>query len=108
MPMHAHEHDGDLDTLHPRAARPDPERHAHALDAVPPIASGSQSPNSVLRLQRLAGNRATASMLAQPTVQRCGPTPCDCGPEERAGKEASMLSSAPTHDHDGAADTAAQ
>jgi hypothetical protein len=33
----------------------------------------------VLRLQRLAGNAAVEHLL----VQRCGPVPCDCSPEER-------------------------
>ncbi|WP_433274099.1 DUF6973 domain-containing protein [Actinosynnema sp. CS-041913] len=37
----------------------------------------------LLALQRMAGNAAVATL-----VQRCGPVPCDCSPEERAEKEA--------------------
>jgi len=37
----------------------------------------------ILALQSGAGNRAVAGLLA-PTVQRCGPTPCDCSDDERA------------------------
>jgi len=47
---------------------------------------------SVLQLQ--AGNRAVQRLfadasagLAGATVQRCGPTPCDCPPEEKAAAE---------------------
>jgi Lysine-specific metallo-endopeptidase len=43
----------------------------------------------LLALQRQAGNRAAAGLLAgRLPVQRCGPVPCDCGPAERAAAEA--------------------
>src|SRR4051794_25512211 len=47
-------------------------------------------------LQRSAGNRAVATMLARggpgwPTVQRCGPNPCNCSPEERTAAESSTV-----------------
>jgi len=49
----------------------------------------------VLALQRQAGNAAVSSLLSGRStwrpgvvpVQRCGPTPCDCTPEERLAKE---------------------
>jgi hypothetical protein len=43
--------------------------------------------SAVLALQRSAGNAAVATMLRaahNPVVQRCGPVPCDCPPEEKA------------------------
>jgi peptidoglycan hydrolase-like protein with peptidoglycan-binding domain len=51
------------------------------------IASGAFRPDSaraaqLLALQRAAGNRAVAGLLCrEPTVQRCGATPCGC-PQE--------------------------
>lgn len=50
---------------------------------------------SVASLQRSVGNRSVARMMAgagagRASVQRCGPTPCDCPAEERAAKEAEM------------------
>lgn len=44
-----------------------------------------------IHLQRAAGNAAVSGLLTAPrpaqrlmAIQRCGPTPCDCPPEERA------------------------
>jgi hypothetical protein len=42
----------------------------------------------VVGLQRGAGNAAVAGLLARPVVQRCGPVPCDCPPEEKAAHAA--------------------
>jgi Novel toxin 16 len=50
------------------------------------VRNGSAS--YVLALQRSAGNAAVTQHLA---VQRCGPVPCDCSPEERAEKESPSL-----------------
>ena len=44
----------------------------------------------VVQMQATHGNRYTNRWLQQitlPTVQRCGPHPCDCSPEERAAKQ---------------------
>ncbi|WP_309111361.1 hypothetical protein [Saccharothrix sp.] len=57
---------------------PAPPRH-HRTTATPPP--------GLLRLQSAAGNRAVARLV----VQRCGPTPCDCPPEEREAKEAAPV-----------------
>jgi hypothetical protein len=59
--------------------------HPHR-PAVEPALPFPYSARSVLGMQLLAGNRAVS--LA---VQRCGPnSTCDCPPEERAAKEATM------------------
>jgi hypothetical protein len=51
-----------------------------------PLLRGSSRDN-VLALQRLAGNRTVIALLQrqtmEPSVQRCGPIPCDCDSEER-------------------------
>ncbi len=104
--MHAHDHDGDMVAQRPPAGRPDPVAHTHVPEAMPAVAPSSYSPNSVLRMQRLVGNRAITSVLATPVVQRCGPTPCGCGPAERAEKEAAMPAASATHD--GGAEMAGQ
>lgn len=47
-------------------------------------------------LQSTAGNRAISRLLtgrSVAAVQRCGPHPCSCSPDERAAKEAEMLES---------------
>lgn len=57
-----------------------------------------QPETQLLALQQLAGNRAVSSLLrsarrpptGNPGVQRCGPVPCDCPPEERAAKEQAL------------------
>jgi hypothetical protein len=47
----------------------------------------SASMASLTRLQSAAGNSAVQRMIA---LQRCGPVPCDCSPEERAEKEGEL------------------
>ena len=50
-----------------------------------PLLPGS-SRDSILALQRLAGNRTVTALVQhalEPAVQRCGPIPCDCDSEER-------------------------
>jgi hypothetical protein len=42
--------------------------------------------NPLILLQRQAGNRAVSRLVAGHLLQRCGPTPCECSPEERAAK----------------------
>jgi Domain of unknown function (DUF4157) len=43
----------------------------------------------ILHLQRTAGNAAVVQLLSDGgVIQRCGPTPCDCSPAERAQAEA--------------------
>jgi len=68
----------DLDRR-PRVRRPDgrlPDGRAVA---------GPAGAAFLLGLQRTAGNAAVARHLARTApVQRCGPTPCDCSPQERA------------------------
>lgn len=58
-----------------------------------PARRGGPTPSAAvaIHLQRAAGNAAVSGLLraARPgdrllAVQRCGPTPCDCSPEERA------------------------
>jgi hypothetical protein len=47
----------------------------------------------LLALQRSAGNAAVAQLLSRgpsPTVQRCGPVPCDCSSAERAANDDQM------------------
>ncbi|MFJ5551218.1 L,D-transpeptidase [Streptomyces sp. NPDC093225] len=51
---------------------------------------------TLIGLQRSAGNRAVATMLARGgrdrlTVQRCGPTRCDCSPEDQTAAESSTV-----------------
>jgi hypothetical protein len=52
-------------------------------DVLPP--GGPQNAASVQCLQWAAGNAAIAALLARERVlvQRCGPVPCDCSPDER-------------------------
>ncbi len=63
-----------------------------------PYAAGGEFPRDAVTfaaLQVVAGNRAVSRLLAKPApnaVQRCGPTPCDCTPEERAEKETNQAS----------------
>ena len=51
-----------------------------------PLLPGSSRQN-ILALQRLAGNRTVTALVQrrtiEPSVQRCGPIPCDCDSEER-------------------------
>jgi hypothetical protein len=60
-------------------------------------ARAAGTPGEILRLQRLAGNRAVSRAVAEKrpppaarrgpapgVLQRCGPMPCDCSPAERA------------------------
>ncbi|GAB2579735.1 hypothetical protein GCM10027168_10730 [Streptomyces capparidis] len=82
----------------PRHPGPAPAQHpAAAPHPGPPL-----SPQAVLRLQRLAGNRAARTVVPPPrttvppapaalAVQRCGPVPCDCTEEERARKEGAAV-----------------
>ena len=55
------------------------------LKPVPPLPGSSR--DNILALQRLAGNRSVTALLQrksiEPSVQRCGPIPCDCDSEER-------------------------
>ncbi len=66
---HVHEESGRIRTT------PTPPRT--------PTATPQQS--GILALQRAAGNAAVGALL---NAQRCGPEPCDCGPEEREAREA--------------------
>ncbi|HKD97594.1 MAG TPA: OmpA family protein [Micromonosporaceae bacterium] len=47
----------------------------------------------IAALQRNAGNAAVTQMLLP--VQRCGPVPCDCPPEEREANERAMAGAPP-------------
>jgi peptidoglycan hydrolase-like protein with peptidoglycan-binding domain len=51
-----------------------------------PLRARSSGPSALLDLQRTAGNAAVVQLLGggRPVVQRCGPVPCDCTPEEQA------------------------
>lgn len=76
----------------------------HRLLATTPrpgsVAVGARRPGNagragaVLALQAGAGNRAVSRLVA-PTIQRCGPTPCDCSDEERAEHAATHGTAAP-------------
>ena len=62
------------------AARPRPPRIQRRADDEFVLGPHPLDTRGVAALQRSAGNRAVAGMLA-PTVQRCGPGGCaDCGP----------------------------
>ena len=71
-----------------------PAGHGRPQHAGPSrVARAPDRAGLVMALQRSAGNRAVIGLLGTgltpgTSVQRCGPTPCDCGPEERAEKEA--------------------
>ena len=72
----------------------DAERASAMLRAahrpVAPVARSPKGAGGLLQLQRSAGNRAVAALLAgrgaiAPTVvQRCGPVPCDCDDNQPA------------------------
>ncbi|MCA1598939.1 MAG: hypothetical protein LC769_07945, partial [Chloroflexi bacterium] len=49
------------------------------------LALGSDATVGMLQaLQRTAGNAAVNTLLRRYAIQRCGDTPCDCSPEEKA------------------------
>lgn len=66
-------------------ARPLPQPASRRLLVQRPPAAARSRAGMALALQRSVGNAATRQLLSlQPLVlQRCGPTPCDCSPEER-------------------------
>ena len=76
--------DEALEDLDASVRRSDPDRWLASRDqhTTTPSARVHVAPQltGVLRLQRLAGNRAVNRALS---VQRCGPTPCDCTERER-------------------------
>jgi len=49
-------------------------------------------------LQRTAGNAAVNALLRQYTIQRCGATPCNCSPEERAASASRETSVSPAQE----------
>ena len=55
--------------------------------AMPDGPGGAMPATVIARMQAQAGNRAVQRLLADASVQRCGPVPCDCSPEERAAAE---------------------
>jgi hypothetical protein len=73
--MKAHQ-DGLAEVVH-RPTRPHVAAASVPAGALP----------SFLALQQAVGNRAISRLLALRSVQRCGPTPCDCPPQERADWE---------------------
>lgn len=69
----------------PDLRRPDLQPVAQAdEDRLPGDAGAPRDAHRVMALQRSAGNRVVARMLA-PTVQRCGPHGCSEQTEESAG-----------------------
>jgi hypothetical protein len=84
-----------------------------------PTADYNGAVAQLLALQRSAGNQAVARRITglhtgwsppaiTPTVQRCGPVPCDCSPEERADYAANNSQhTTPEHESDPNAPAAA-
>jgi hypothetical protein len=50
----------------------------------PPALLRQELDNPLILLQQQAGNQAVSRLIAGHLLQRCGPTPCECSPEQRA------------------------
>ena len=84
---------------------------------LPPRPDRSPEVERLVTLQRLAGNGAVAALLERrrpPTgpgrsvvVQRCGPLPCDCSPDEQAEYEAAHGTQVGDHGLDELSDASA-